>query len=224
MDKMEDEGIRLLEEGKLRRAERVFKKLLEIDPNCLTAHFQLARVHRRTKEYKDALFHARRTLKLNHNEPNACLNLGLIYELIGQHRLAVLYYKRELSRNSTNPETLWNIGRLYFKKHRWLLASTYLRRCFETGFMFEIDYTVQKLGFCYYKLNDLKSYIDTYASYLQMFPNASWAYANLGSALLRAKDYKGAVLKLSRAKQLGTKKSVAQELERARKMLKGGNL
>jgi tetratricopeptide (TPR) repeat protein len=157
-------------------------------------------------------------LKLNPREKNAFLNLGVIYDLMGRDDLAALYYKRELFRNAGSAETLWNVGRLYFRRHRWLQASKYLRRCFETGYEFEIEYTVQKLGFCYYKLRDLQSYIDTYTSYVQMVPNASWAMVNLGCALLRAKDYKGAVLRLLRAKKLGSK-SVNAELNQARKML-----
>jgi hypothetical protein len=53
-----------------------------------------------------------------------------------------------------------------------------------------------------------------------MFPSAPWAHANLGCALLRANDYKGAVLRLSKANQLGIKKSIAVELKQAKKMLK----
>jgi Tfp pilus assembly protein PilF len=68
-EKMEDEAVRLFDGGKLRRAERVLKQMLASDPNCLPAHFQLARVYIRTGEYECALSHARRTLKLNPKEP-----------------------------------------------------------------------------------------------------------------------------------------------------------
>jgi len=218
---MEDEAIRLLESGKLRRAEGVLKRLLANNPNCLAAHFHLARVYRRTKEYKRALHHARRTLRLNPREPNACLNLGLIYEFTGRYKLAIHYYKRELSRDPESPETLFNIGRLYFNRHRWLRASKYLRRCFDIGNLFRIEDTVYKLGECYCKLHDLHSFIDVYRRYLKMVPNASWAATNLGCALLRTKDYTPAVRWLTRAKQLGNRKrSVAMELARAKEMLR----
>jgi len=219
MNKVEDEVELLLEDGELRKVERLLKQLLVVDPNCLTAHFHLARVYRRTKEYKQALYHARRTLKLSPRESNAFLNLGLIYECMGRDNLAASYYKRELSRNPSSPETLWNIGRLYYRKHRWLQASKRLRRCFETGFSFKVDDTVSKLGFCYYKLHDQRAYLNVYTSFVQMFPNESWAIANLGCALLQAKDYRGAMLRLSRAKQLGIKNGVDVELAQAKKML-----
>jgi tetratricopeptide (TPR) repeat protein len=220
LDEMEDQAVLLLDGNKLRRAEHVLKQMIIDVPNCLPAHFHLARVYRRTEEYDRALYHARYTLKLSPTEPNACLNLGLIYELLGRDERAKFYYKKELSRNPANAETLWNIGRLYFKGHRWLDASKYLRACFETSFKFEMEDTIYKLGFCYYKLRDLKSYIEVFASYVRINPNAAWAFANLGHALLDAKDYKGAVLRLSRASQLGVKKNIAVELARARELLR----
>jgi len=216
---MEDEAVRLLDSGRLRRAERVLKRLLANDPNSLTAHFQLALVYWRTEEYKCALFHARRTLKLNPKETNAALNLGLIYDTMGRDKLANFYYKKELSRNPDSGETLFNIGRLYFRKHQWLRASQYLLHCFDVGNLYMVEDTVYKLGDCYYELRDLQSYIDILIRYLKMVPNASWAAANLGCALLRVKDYKGAVQWLSRANKLGVRNSVAVELAQAKKML-----
>ena len=220
IDKMEDKAVRLFDGGKLRRAEHVLKRMLANDPNCLPAHFQLARVYIRTGEYKCALSHARRTLMLNPKEPNASLNLGLIYDIMGQAKLAAFSYKRELSLYADSPETLFYIGRLCFRQHRWLHASKYLRRCFEVGYLYKVEDTVYKLSDCYYKLRDLRSFIDILTLYLKIAPNASWAAANLGCALLRARDYKRAFRWLSRANQLGVRNSLVDELAIARRMLK----
>ncbi len=218
---MEEKAVCLLESGKLRRAERLLKRMLAIDPDCLAAHFNLARVYWRTEENKRALHHGRRTLKLNPKEANAALNVGLIYEFMGRDKLAAHYYKRELSPYPNSAETLFNIGRLYFNWHRWFRASEYLRRCFDIGYSFRVEDTVYKLGECYCELRDLQSFIDVYRRYLQMVPKAPWAAYNLGGALLRTKDYKHAVLWLTRAKQLGNrKKHVVIELAKAKKMLK----
>ena len=220
---MEDEAVRLLDDGKLRRSERVLKQMLGSDKNCLPAHFNLARVYRRTEEYDRALFHSRRTLKLNPKESNAHLNLGLIYECMGRDKPATAHYRKELASNPTSKETLFNIGRLYFEKHRWLQASKYLQYCFDLGHKFELEDTVDKLGFCYYKRRDLKPYISLFTEYVRMVPDAAWAFANLGYALLYADDYKGAVLRLSRANQLRPKKRVATALRQARELLRKKN-
>jgi len=218
-DELEDEAERLLDGGKLRRAERVLKQMLAINANCLAAHFQLARVYRRTKKYDLALRHARRTLRLSPNERNACLNLGLIYDLMDNRKLAAFYYKKELSRNFGSPETHWNIGCLYFEKRQWLRASKHLRYCFENAFKPHFEDATNKLAICYHKLHDVRSYIDVFTEYVQIVPNAAWAFTNLGRALLAVKDYKSAVLRLTTAQRLGNRKSVVIELARAKDML-----
>lgn len=219
IDEIQDETDRLLENGKLCSAERLLRRLLTVDPNCLVAHFQLARVYRRTGEYKLALRHAHRTLKLSPNEWNAYLNLGLIHDLMGRDKLAAFYFKKELSRNPGSVETSWNLGRLYFRNRRWLHASKHLRHCFETGFAFEMEDTVAKLGACYHKLHDVQSYIEVFTSYVQLVPDAAWAFVNLGRALLHVRDYKDAVFRLSTAKRLGRGSAIESELVRAKEML-----
>ena len=218
-DELEDDAERLIETGKLRQAGRVLNQMLENDPNCVAAHFHLARVYRRTRQYDLALKHAHRTLRLNPKERNARLNLGLIYDLKGRDDLAASYYRKELLTNPGSAETLWNIGRLLFRKHKWLQASRYLHRLFESGYSFEIEDTVDKLGYCYHKLNDVSAYVEVFTKYVKLYPSAAWAYANLGRALLHKKDYKGAVLRLAKANQLRPTKQRANELARAKKTL-----
>ena len=216
LDKMEDRAVKFLDDGKLGCAERALKQMLKNRPNCLPAHFHLARVYRKKNDFNSALYHARRTIRLNPFERNAYLNLGLIYDLMGRDKLAALNYKKELSSNPDSAETLWNIGRLCFRRHRWLAASKYLQHCFDIGFLYEVEETVDRLGECYYRLNDLRAYIRLFQTYVQMFPKASWAFANLGRAFLQAKDYKAALLNLSIAKRLG-KKNIDIPFEVARK-------
>src|SRR5256885_1837762 len=102
---LENEAVSLLDRGKLRSSERLLKRMLAINTKCLPAHFHLARVYRRTGQYDLALYHARRTLRLSPDEPNASLNLGLIYDLMGRDTQAIRCYKKELSRNPDSAET-----------------------------------------------------------------------------------------------------------------------
>jgi tetratricopeptide (TPR) repeat protein len=219
VDELADAGVELLEVGKLRRAEKVFRRLLEADPGCVVAHFNLVRVYWRTKQYALGLLHGRRVLRLSPNEPNACRNLGLIYEKSGNDLQALKYYKHELSRDPYETAALWNIGRLYFRKRRWREAAKHLRRCFETGDEFEVEDTVDKLAICLHRLRDVRAYIEVFTSYVRIYPSSGWGYANLGWALMHTKDYKGAILRFSRASQLGWKEKVATDMKQARKLL-----
>ncbi len=213
---MEDVATRLHDEGKLKAAEKIFKEMLTLDARCLGAHFELARVYRRMGKLELALFHARRTLRFNPKEKNASLNLAIIYDLLRKDALALKYYKRELKINPGSVETYWNLGRLYFYKHRFRPASKYLRLCFERGFWSDMDDTVYKLGICYQKLSDVRPYIDVYKRYSAIVPSAGWAAANVGYALLHIRDYRGAVLWLSRAQRMDSSKRIELALARAR--------
>lgn len=219
IDRMEDLAVGQLDSGKLRRAERTLKGMLLLDADSIAAHFHLTRVYRRLRDYKTALRHGRRVLKLNPGEPNACLNLGLVYEMSGRHKLAERFYRQELARDPHNQETLYNLGRLYFNRKRWIDAAKYLNLCFQSGLQYNIDDTVKKIGQCYYEMGDLAAYIDLFQRYLLLFPKAAWGAANLGGALLRINDYKHGLLWLLKAKRLGCQKSLDAEIRKTRKML-----
>lgn len=220
--KLEDRATRLLESGRLRQAERILCGLLKQDPQSVPAHFHLARVYTRMKSYSKALSHAQEVMRCNPNEPNVNLNLAIIYESLEKYTLAFRHYEAELLQNPDNVETLWNAGRLYFKKKRWKKASQLLRRCFDIGYLFEIEDTLYKLGYCFFKLKDSRSYVEIYRRYLQMVPDCGWAAANLGCRLFSLKHYHGAAYWLSIAQQVGTKASVRNELARARRMASKG--
>ncbi len=224
MDDLESKAVDLLESNKLRRAERVLHQMLAQDRNCLAAHFHLARVYWRTGENQKALHHARRTIRLNPKERNAHLNLGLIHELMGNRKAAIANYRKELSLNPGSPETLWNLGRLHFDSRRWQAASRHLQRCMDIGYLHEIEDTADKLGICYYRRRDVRSYIRLYSNYVRMFPGAGWAVSNLGNALLHAKNYRRAVLWLTAAKRLGGGTKTDDNLAFARKKLKAERL
>lgn len=218
-DNLENQAVRYLERGKLRKAEAILLDMLRLEPDCLVAHFHLARVYRRMENFQAAIKHGRRVLKLNPKEPNANLNLGLAFEMDGREKLAVKYYRKELAQNPDSGETLYNLGCLRFDQNKWTLARLHLRRYYDLGYTQDLDEVVQKIGFCCFKLRDLSGYIDIYSRFVNRYPGASWAYANLGAALIRAKDYKGAVLRLTRAKQLGSK-SVDLDLKKAKEVMR----
>lgn len=217
---LENSTEKLLENGQLRKAERLLKNILASNPNDFDVHFQMARLYRLKKDFGLALQHGLRAFEMNPEEANLCLNIGLIYESAGENVRALQYYKLELLRNPDSGETLFNIGLLYFNLTDWPMATRYLERCFNNGYSFRMEDVVCKLGYCYFRSGNIASYIDIYRDYLCRVPLAGWARANLGSALLLIKDYRGALLNLTRARCLGVRKSVDQKIASAKRHLK----
>lgn len=218
-DEMERKAVEYFDAGSLSLSKRYCDKLLASDPDNIAAHFYLTRICWRKGMLKSALHHAKRVLQLNPSEGNAFLNLGLVYESLGNLKMAVTCYRKELAQNPFSGETLFNIGHLYFGARRWKKAITYLLQYVQMGFPFRQEDALFHLGNCYSEIDDLRGYIDAYTRYVSAHPNTGWALANLGSALLRSKDYKEAILKLSRAKRVGTRLSVDRKLATAKRML-----
>jgi tetratricopeptide (TPR) repeat protein len=217
---LEDQADLLMDKGKLRSAERILLRLLASDGNKLPAHFNLARLYLRTKQYDLAIRHARQTLKINPKEMNAHLNLGVIYDKMDCYSKATQHYRKELTNNPTSPETLYNLGNIYFERRQWQKASKSLRRCLELGFTRNDEMTVYQLGVCYFHMADIDAYIEVYTRYLESEPSAGWAAANLGRALLHARNYRGAVLWLLKAKRLAGDSEVLKDLEKAQRCLR----
>jgi tetratricopeptide (TPR) repeat protein len=217
-DELEARADALLDSGKVSAAEKILKRMLAMDENCLGAHFNLARVYKRKGDFEKALLHGKRTIEISPREANAYLNLGVIYEELGDIRRATACYKKELSRDPLSVETLWNFGQLLFEKHRWKQASRCLQRCFDLGYWHEAEQSLWKLGRCYFKLNDLRTFIRAYERYANTRPDSAWAAEGLGRALLHAKEFRQACVWLMKAKRLGAdSKDVDQDIEAATK-------
>jgi len=218
LEELEDRAERLLDSGRISAAEKILKRMLTLDENCVGAHFNLTRVYKRKGAFAQAILHGKRTIELSPRETNASLNLGIAYEGVGDTKRAAACYRKELSRDLLNLPALWNFGQLLFEQHRWKQASRCLQRCFDLGYRHEEEETLWKLGRCYFEMNDVRSFIAAYERYANERPDSSWAAANLGRALLHAKEFQRAGVWLLRAKRLGARsKDVDEDIQAAKK-------
>jgi Flp pilus assembly protein TadD len=66
------------QKGQADRAEKLFEKVVELDPNAANAHSQLANLFLRRHQYKEAIPHLRRRLELQPADFQACDMLAWI--------------------------------------------------------------------------------------------------------------------------------------------------
>jgi tetratricopeptide (TPR) repeat protein len=210
---------KLLDRGKISQARRTLEGILRIMPNSVPAHFHLARVYRRTGDFKRALWHGKKTLKLSPKEANAFLNLALIYHLAGDRTRARVFYRKELKQDPFNAQTLWNLGQLYFEGHQWKKAAACLQRSIDLKFDHELEDTIWKLGLCYQKVRRVDEYISLFEDYLRIAPGAAWAASNLGRAYAHKGDFKHAVLWLKKAFRLSPSGKLEAELSETKAKL-----
>jgi len=216
----EDAAIALFEaEGK--KAFKAFKKLLESDQNNVTAHFYLAVIQMRRKEYDKALYHAREVIKINPHEENIYLNLGVIYKTMGNSRKAIELYKKELAQTPDCKDAFYNLGNTYSERHQWKKAAKYWEEAFRL--QHRVDDFIVELAHCYRMTRRLTEEINLYRNYLKLYPNDGWALENLGAALIDASEYKEALHYLTEAqKGFPPEPTIERNIDLANKAIQKG--
>ena len=116
--KLNDQGLRLLEKGKLEDAEQKFRDAVSSDLYYVPAHNNLGTVLlQRNKHYEAAWeFHCAAKLMPHASEPRA--NLGLLYESLGRLDRAIEEYEATLEIDPANITAMRHLARAYVKVER----------------------------------------------------------------------------------------------------------
>lgn len=80
--------------GDFKRAETLYRKLLEIDNTPIAAYKDLARILTKKKKYKEAIQCYVVAVENNENDDQSLVRLGQLYELLMRHSLAAECYRR----------------------------------------------------------------------------------------------------------------------------------
>lgn len=116
--RLNDEGLRFLEGGKLEDAEERFRDAVGSDLYYVPAHHNLGTVLLKRNKYYEAAweFHYAAKLMPYASEPRA--NLGLLYESLGRLDRAIDEYEATLEIEPNNVATMRHLARAYVKAHR----------------------------------------------------------------------------------------------------------
>jgi tetratricopeptide (TPR) repeat protein len=93
----------LLDEKEVTKARLQFQKVLDVRPDFLPAHVELARLSMELEDYPAAEEHLRRILQANGKNAEAHLNLGVAYKSMGEYDKAMQEYDEAEKINSALP-------------------------------------------------------------------------------------------------------------------------
>lgn len=109
-EEINDTGAMLVRERQWEQAKIYFKLVIELDPDCVLAHYNLGCVLQNQNRYPEAITSYRRSLKINANYIDSLKNLGYVYYKNGQADLAQECFQKILQLNPNHSETYELLG------------------------------------------------------------------------------------------------------------------
>ncbi len=83
-----------VESGDLKRAEMMYKKLVELNQNNPSIYTELAKIYTKKKLYKDAVQQYVKAIEINSQDDKTLVALGQLYQVLMRHSLAAECYRR----------------------------------------------------------------------------------------------------------------------------------
>jgi len=83
-----------MESGDLKRAETIFKRLLEVNDPSAQIYVNLAKIYTSRKNYKEAIQSYVQAIELDNKDDKSFIGLGRLYKLLMKHSLAAECFRR----------------------------------------------------------------------------------------------------------------------------------
>jgi Tfp pilus assembly protein PilF len=108
---LENQGVKLLSEGKLAEAKQAFQEAIDVDRGCGPADNNQGQVYLKQQQMYQAAWEFEYAGKLMPTRPEPENNLALVYERTGKLELAITHYNKALALAPGNGEILGNLVR-----------------------------------------------------------------------------------------------------------------
>ena len=167
------------EEGKLDKAELLYKKVIELNPDYIDAHYNLALLLNNLGRPNDALIHYNIAISLKPEFFEAHNNLGAIMWNLRKFEQAEASYKKAIKLKPDYIEPYNNLGLVLFKLEKFSEAE----KIFKTAINIKSDYpeSYNNLGILLSNLNRLDEAEVSYKKAIDLKSNFPHALLNLGN-------------------------------------------
>lgn len=190
-------GYEAVEANDLSRAEELYRKAIEIDPNYAVAYSNLGYILHTLERYDEAEVAYRKAIEIDPNYAIVYYNLGITLDELKQYDEAEKSYRKALALDPNNVSAYYNLGKVLNDLKRYDEAEAAYRKVLEINPNHTDAY--RNIGIL---LNDLKRYDEAEAAYrkaIEIDPNSADAYNNLGNTLQKLKRYDEAEIVLRKA-------------------------
>ncbi len=177
-------GVILKNLGKLKEAELLYRKAIDIKPDYADAHYNLGNVLKDLGNYKEAELSYRKVIDIKPNNENAHYNLGNILKNLGNYKEAELSYRKVIDIKPNNENAHYNLGNILKNLGNYKEAELSYRKAIDIKPNFAEAHS--NLGNVFRDLGKLQEAELSYHKAIELNPNYSKAYYSL--SLLRYSD------------------------------------
>ena len=196
----EQQALQLINQGKLKEAELIYRELAAAGSKSPSVHGNLGALLKMRGDIKNATTCLRKALQLQPNYPDALNNLGIALQEQGDLSGAIASFKTALQLKPNYPDAHNNLGNA-LKEQGDLDAAI---AAYNTALQLKPNYSEahNNLGIALQEQGDLSGAIASFNTALQLKPNYPEVHNNLGNALQEQGDLTAAIASFNTALQL----------------------
>jgi tetratricopeptide (TPR) repeat protein len=173
--------------GNLAEAERVYRQVLQQEPDQPDALHVLSVILCQTKQFEEATTIIRRLVALQPEFADGWRNLGGVLQEQKQFEAAIAPYQRALELDPNNPDLHQNLSTVLLELDRPFEALTHAQRLValkphSADAQYNLGYTLRRAG-------QVEAAIACYRQAIALSPDMAMAHKNLGHALLLLGDF-----------------------------------
>ena len=171
----------------LQDAKNYYNKVLEIDPNHLSANNNLGVLFQGSGDIQKAKACYEKAIAINPNYVDGHNNLGIIFKELGENQKAIDCYEKAIKINPTKAEAHNNLGAIF----KELGENKKAKSCYENAIKINPNdsnpYT--HLGTIFLNLKEYQRAEDCYAKSIELKPNSPVALINRGLILFEKGEF-----------------------------------
>jgi len=181
----------LHERKNFEETEKLYKKILEIEPNNFGANYLLGTLFAQTKKLQEAKILLRKALQIDPDYADAHYNLGNVLTELEEIQEAIICFEKAISINPKNADANNNLGNLFKKIGKIMEAENLYKKAIEINPNYANAYN--NLGAIFQKYKNFQEAIKFYKKTIELDPNFASAYNNLGIISYEVEEHKNAI-------------------------------
>jgi tetratricopeptide (TPR) repeat protein len=168
-----------------------FKKVINIDPGNLKAHFNMGILYGILQKNSLAQKEFKKVLKLDSRNHEAYKYLGVLNAYVSNYKNAFKYYKKSMAINPSDPENYFNIAVLYEQKGNIKSALKYYLQVIEKFPKHPLAHN--NVGVVHERLGYKYAAMRSFRRALELDPMLIHAYYNLAGIYEKSNRYSEAI-------------------------------